>query len=215
MSKDNTMPFEAEPATPKALNPVEAAYRDAMEQYARERDAHKANAIAEAWEEYEAERKGKYIRSWLRDYYTPLKNPYKDKTPAEVYRMTRPYETRLDELIKVGLWSEALKVWIYRRKCHATIEEIQEFLRGVGFPADGKAKIESYDTSLNVSDIHAKGISPELRDLIHDCGFEVRRGDVYWIVGEREIEPATFSSHGKYRSVLACGDQDNYSRREY
>ena len=244
-SKTDTsvMPFEVDPpVSPKPLNPVEATYHEVTMQYELDRKAYRTKAIEMRWAEHESERREKFIRQWLRDEFFELENPYEGKSPKDVYRITLPYETRIDDLIAVGLWAEATKVWLYRHKCRATVEEIKSFLGGKGFPVEGDKTIEvkkpdpyietggpcytagrskppepdlgGYDP-LDDSGVHATGISNELRELLRECGFTVDRGEVRWVVGEETLERPTFHSRGKYREILASQDQKRYPKDQY
>ena len=240
--KNNAMPFEPEPTkTPKPLNPVEAAYRDAMERYEIDKKAYRQKSIEDAWSNHETIRRKKVIHHFLEESFEPLDNPYENKSPAEVYRMTCNPETRLEDLLTAAkscndhadVYAEALKVWLYRRKSRADIDEVKRFFAD-HFEVSGDDKIEVVDTSEGghyegrgpfpkwIEDpklssyerakyfgVDAERLSPKLKSVLGAASPDVvvRRGEVYFIAGE---EQDTRPSHRGYVYILAHRDKHKF-----
>jgi hypothetical protein len=212
-TKVTLAPSEETPFTP--LDIVDQAYQEALAQYELDRDADNVAALKDANAAYEA-MLAEQRKQWITDYterrWHRLANPYKDKSPAEVYRLTRPYETRIDDLLaavdqsdkyRKALLTEALKVFVYRNRSHISLGKAKDFLRPY-MPVDGT--------------FNDQGISPELYHLLLGSSLRITYGEVAWIIGYEDLhEPDTgarrpFGYQHRQRAILAHQKPQDSSR---
>ncbi len=150
----NNMPFPADaPVEPKPLDVIEANYRNALEQYQRDKKAHYNDFVTQAnaaYAEFLDSHRKKFVKKYFEDNYFELENPYDGKSPAAVYRMTCPYETRIMDLLTAArdngndtaLYTEAVLCHVYRNNCQLSVEGVKDFLRPY-IPVDGEDSIET------------------------------------------------------------------------
>jgi len=175
----STITEVSKPSTP--TDPTESPLAVAQRLFNEAEAAVKADvagydkAADEAWEEFEAVRKAEFVARWTRNNWVPVTNPYEGKSLQEIYRITRPAETRLDELLKAGFWREALKVLLYRNYCRLTLSQIKDFFRP-WMEVDG-SKIVYRKDGVAVFE----GVSPALAELLSDKLFQRFPNELAWI----------------------------------
>jgi predicted transcriptional regulator len=204
-TKATPAPPEETPSTP--LDIVDQAYQEALAQYELDRDADNVAALKDANAAYEAmlaeQRKG-WIDEYIGKHWRREKNPHEGKSPAEVYRLTRPYDTRIEELLeaakqcddpnRTALLAQALLCCVYRNRNHVAITKAKTFLRPF----------------MSVDGDNGDGLSPEFNNLLSNTPLKISYGEVVWVIGHEDVhEPDKGSSPrpGYYnppqRAVLA------------
>jgi hypothetical protein len=179
---------------PTQLDIVDKYYQDVLAQYETDRQAEYENDLADAhsaWLKAEDARKQKFINSYMADC-KPLANPYEGKTPAEVYRLSRPYDTRIQDLLaaaeqsdthRTALLAESLKCVVYRNRNHVAIGKVQEFLKPY-VPVNGNL---SKNNSEFKRMFDFENISPELYAIVHKAHLTFWLGEVAWILGWEDV----------------------------
>jgi hypothetical protein len=160
----------------------------------------KLQADAEAaWLTAEAKRRSDYIRKFIEDS-TPEEgptNPFEYISDEEAVRLSLDVEDRIPRLIQAGYLGEATRCIVHRFGGRMALATLQQELARMGVPTTGTATIEESTTdphfatrsnalarqwdsigNHNHAVVTATGVSPELRDAIHDGGLRVRNGEV-------------------------------------
>jgi hypothetical protein len=182
----NTKPFP--PDAPTTPNPV-------LESIARIHDAHHAAVVkyreeftAEAsiaFERSETERRARWIAEYRSRYYTePKFLNGRIMSQDDQYRISRPPETRLQDLVDAKLFDQAARCYIVRFGA-TTVDQLKVGLAGY-FPITGTASItETVPPRGGVVThrevIHSAGLSPELASAL---AHQVRFGKITWIMPE-------------------------------
>jgi hypothetical protein len=136
---------------------------------------HLASLAHAAYIDAERER---WISAWIaRNAPDPAPDRYQEMTDAEAYRCSLDREVRVPKLIAAGLWSEALKCFVFRNSCRVPIAEVRSWLESHGFGSTaGTEEIVCNKIT------QATGVSAAFRKLIRDAGLDVSRGEVLFAV---------------------------------
>jgi hypothetical protein len=129
--------------------------------------------------------------------------PYDEMPDAEAIRCSLDRELRVPKLIAAGLWSEALKCFVFRNSCRVPLAEVRSWLESHGFESTaGTEEIVSNRV------IQTTG-SAAFRKLIRDSGLDVCQGHLLFAVRYR----------GKYSEIPVLANDptmiDQYPADEY
>lgn len=188
---NNSLPFPTE--VTNMTDPITDAVVRLRQKFESDKQADHAAILREAeaaWIASENARKNKFIRIWMNENYTPLTWPYERYTDEDLFRVSLPYETRIEELLRAKLYSQALLVYLYRSGGEASVDDVKEFLRS-HIPVDGTRRIYTRHGDLSqpedvYTNVHAKRLSDELCDLFRANALEVRFETVSWVHSESD-----------------------------
>lgn len=189
------MPFTVDPP-PSPIDPVQNAAVEARRKFESDKKAYYASSLIEAsnaFAEYESNRKAKFIRSWMADNFVPIQWPYDGYSNEDLYRISLPYESRIETLLKAGLLGQALQCFLARAGGKSELANVRKFL-APWIPTTGTKAIEvTEDERIGLQNAghtvfpaHATDLSPELFDVLRTYGIRVRRGVVRFTTGQPE-----------------------------
>lgn len=183
----NSKPFS--PNTPAPMptpNPV-------LESIARMYDAHRAEVVkyreefsveaSTAFDRSEADRRAKWIAEYRSRYYTePKFLNGRIMSQVDQYRISRPYETRIQDLVDAKMFDQAARCYIVRFGA-TTVDQLKVGLAGY-FPTTGTASITETTpprggVRTQQETVHATGLSPELASALRH---QVRFGKIIWTI---------------------------------
>jgi len=189
-------------------DPIAEAERTLRQDFERRKQAHKQTSLADAaaaFEKSEAERRAKFIHTWMSENYVALRYAYSDASPEDLYRISLPYDNRIDALIAANLYPSAVQCWVYRHGGKCSLSDLKAWLKQYDFPVDGDENITTAHTtrgqyidgahtrvgtkSSTREVVHAEGISGELKALLRRAGLTVDHGTVLWVVRYRGDTP--------------------------
>jgi hypothetical protein len=171
-----SLPATAETNPPDILAEARAALRS---RWLAERAAERAESLhlaSQAYDAYQDSVRQKWMASWMASNTPAPAYPYDEMTDAEAYRCSLDREVRVPKLIAAGLWSEALKCFVFRKSCRVPIAEVRSWLESEGF---GSTAGDEQVICNKV--VQTKG-SAQFRKLLHDAGLDVSRGEVLFAV---------------------------------
>ncbi len=202
-----------DPETPASVAAVvRLEYEQSLERFRRE-----FLELAEAeWLVHESNRKAKFIHDEVRQYGEP-QFPYEGMSDERIFRLTRPYETRMEDLFRAGLMYAGIGVWLYRRGGLGKIEELRQVLAPF-MPVDGDESILRRNRGFEEgNEVIAKGLSAEFKDLLK--GFNQSFPDIGRLARHLEIlrfvARSTVDHYGDERLILAPNEPDNYPPEEW
>jgi len=184
----NTKPFEVE--APKPIDPIAEGVQKLRQQHKAHVEAHRVAFETRAeseWVRSEQRRKESFINTFREDHYIPLPYPWKDLSKADQYRISLPYDTRIEGLAAVKLYDQMLYCFLARtpgRK--ATVEQVQTWFAPY-LPVTGEASVtEDIQTGGARHTItHASNLSKPLADLLARTWLvKCKFGKVTWNPGE-------------------------------
>jgi hypothetical protein len=182
----NTKPLLADPVV--APDPIAEAAVQVRRKFEQDKKAHYAaelQSASDAWVEHEHTRREKFIRNRMLDNYIPLEYPYEDYSREDLYRISRPPETRIEDLLKLGLYVQGLTCFLVRNGGRSDIPTVQRLLEPY-IPVTGNVDIEPTDAQVEsmknggheLMQSHAQGLSRELADVLTSNEIKVLWGTV-------------------------------------
>jgi hypothetical protein len=179
-----SLPFP--PDTPTTPNPV-------LESIGQMHDLHRAEVTryreeftteaSTAFERSEADRRAKWISDYTSRYYTePKFLNGRTMSQDDQYRISRPPETRLQDLVDAKMFDQAARCYIVRFGA-TTVDQLKVGLAGY-FPTTGTASITETipprgGVRTQQESVHATGLSPELASALRH---QVRFGKITWTI---------------------------------
>lgn len=146
------------------------------------------------WVEHLAKQKADWIARYKQDNYLPLGDPWKDLSKEDLYRISLPYDTRIEKLAAIELYDQMLYVFLARApKRTATVEQIQGwFAPYMSVTGDVSVTEEMQTGGARHTITHASGLSKPLADLLSRTWLvRCRFGKVTWVPGE-EFDPSEY-----------------------
>jgi hypothetical protein len=206
----NSKPFEAETPAPMSIaDPIAEGIARLRQQHRDNVAAHRAafdEEAGRAWVAAEAKRKAEFIKDYHDRNFFPLKYPYARLDRAGQFRVSLPYDSRIELLAEQKLYDQCLYCVLARNTNGnpATVDKVKAWFKLAvpDFTVDGDFMIiskrgsheRSYVASAATSTndlVHARGLSDSFAELLNYTSMvEVQFGMVRWVV--QDFDPADY-----------------------